>query len=168
MTPGICNALHDDHMATVRLLEDLETALTRAGRKKPPAPDDAGLARLLDELVAPMRQEITDHFAFEEEHLFPRVEQLGDTPMLTILKGEHNTIRPLAERLAGLIAASRRDGFDADAWAELYDLGLELAERETFHIQKEEMGFLPLLGHMLAPDEDRALAAAYADAKARS
>ena len=49
---GICNTLHADHMMTVRMLENLETALTRIGRKNPPAADDPELSRLLTDLVA--------------------------------------------------------------------------------------------------------------------
>ena len=64
-----------------------------------------------------------------------------------------------------MVKESRTSGFTPDLWAELYDLGLELAERETFHIQKEEMGFLPLLDQFIEPDEDGALSMAFAEAK---
>ena len=163
---SICNTLHADHMMTVRMLENLETALIRIGRKKPPAADDPELSRLLNDLVAIMASEISSHFGFEEEHLFPRIEEMGDPAMLAILRDEHNIIRPLATRITELVKASRTSGFDPDGWAELYDLGLELSERETFHIQKEEMGFLPLLDQFVEPDEDRALSMAFAEAKA--
>lgn len=162
---SICNTLHDDHMMTVRMLENLETALTRIGRKTPPAADDPELSRLLTDLVAIMQSEISSHFSFEEEHLFPRIEKMGDAPMLAILRDEHNTIRPLAARITEVVKESRASGFSPDGWAELYDLGLELAERETFHIQKEEMGFLPLLDQFVESEEDRALSMAFAEAK---
>ena len=162
---GICNTLHADHMMTVRMLENLETALTRIGRKNPPAADDPELSRLLTDLVAIMQSEISSHFGFEEDHLFPRIEEIGDTGMLAILREEHNIIRPLAARITEVVKESRTSGFTPDLWAELYDLGLELAERETFHIQKEEMGFLPLLDQFIEPDEDGALSMAFAEAK---
>ncbi|HER26558.1 MAG TPA: hemerythrin domain-containing protein [Rhodospirillales bacterium] len=163
---SICNTLHEEHMMTVGMLEKLETALTKIGRKNLPAANDPQLSRLLTDLIAIMQSEISSHFGFEEDHLFPRIEEMGDSAMLTILRDEHNTIRPLAARVSEVVKASRADGFSPDRWAELYDLGLELAEREIFHIQKEEMGFLSLLDQFIEPDEDRALSMAFAEAKA--
>ncbi|MCW8915231.1 MAG: hemerythrin domain-containing protein [Magnetovibrio sp.] len=154
---NICNSLHDDHMKTVSMLEDLEAALKRIGRNNPPAADDADVNKMLDDLVAVMDIEITSHFRFEEEHLFPRAEQMGGGHMLMILRDEHDTIRPLAARIAELIEVPRENGFDAETWAKLYDLGLELAERETFHIQKEEMAFIPMLSQIIDPSDDEAL-----------
>ncbi len=163
---AICNTLHEDHMATVMVLEKLETALTRVGRKSLPGPDDAALTRVLNDVTAVIQGEITSHFGFEEEHLFPLVEEMGDTPMLAILRDEHEIIRPLAARIVAAVKASREVGFNADNWAGLYDLGLELAEREIFHIQKEQMGFLPLLDQIIEPEDDGALSMAFAEARA--
>lgn len=162
---AICRTLHEDHMATVRVLEKLEAALSRIGRKTPPPPQDPDLTRLLHDVAAVMQSEITGHFAFEEDHLFPLVEELGDTPMLAILRDEHATIRPLALRITEAIKAAHGNGFAPDDWAGFYDLGLELAERETFHIQKEEMGFLPLLDEIVEPEDDSALSMAFAEAR---
>ena len=164
-TRAICNTLHDDHMATVRALENLESVFTRIGRKAPPAVDDRDLSRLLGDVTAIMQDEISSHFGFEEDHLFPIVAEMGDMPMLSILKDEHTIIRPLAAQITAAVKAARSDGFTAESWAELYDLGLELAERETFHIQKEEMGFLPLLDQIIEPDDDGALSMAFAEAR---
>ena len=162
---AICRTLHEDHMATVRVLEHLETALSRIGRKTPPPLRDPDLTRLLSDVAAVMQSEITGHFAFEEDHLFPLIEEIGETGMLAILRDEHATIRPLALRITEAIKASRENGFAPDDWAGFYDLGLELAERETFHIQKEEMGFLPLLDQIVEPEDDSALSMAFAEAR---
>jgi len=162
---AICRTLHEDHMATVRVLEKLETALIKVGRKSPPAPQDPDLSRLLRDVAAVMQSEITGHFAFEEDHLFPLVEEMGETGMLAILRDEHATIRPLAQRITETIRASHANGFTPDEWAGFYDLGLELAERETFHIQKEEMGFLPLLDQILEPEDDGALSITFAETR---
>ncbi len=162
---AICRTLHEDHMATVRVLENLETALTRIGRKAPPDPNDPDLGRLLGDVSAVMQGEITSHFAFEEEHLFPLIEEMGETPMLEILRDEHDTIRPLAARIGEAIKAYRAGALTPESWADLYDWGLELAERETFHIQKEEMAFLPLLDQIVEPEDDSALSMAFAEAR---
>ena len=162
---AISRTLHDDHMATIRILENLETVLTGIGRKAPPAADAPGLARLLTDVTAIMQSEISSHFTFEEDHLFPLIEEMGETPMLAILRDEHATIRPLAVKITDAVKESREGGFNSEGWAEFYDLALELVERETFHIQKEEMGFLPLLDQIVEPDDDGALSMAFAEAR---
>ncbi len=162
---AICRTLHDDHMATIKVLENLEATLSKIGRKTPPPQDDPALARLLTDVSAVMQSEITSHFAFEEEHLFPLIEEIGETMILSILRNEHDTIRPLAVRITEAVKKSREDGLNQDSWAEFYDLAMELCERETFHIQKEEMGFLPLLDQIIEPDDDGALSMAFAEAR---
>ncbi|MAF48131.1 MAG: cation-binding protein [Rhodospirillaceae bacterium] len=161
----ICNMLHDDHMTTIGLLERIEAALPRVGRKSPPDVNDAELSRLLGDLAATMQGEVTSHFEFEEQNLFTRIEEMGETPMIGILRGEHEIIRPLAADLMQAVAAARSEGFSAESWAAFYDLGLELADRETFHIQKEEMAFLPLLDQIIDEEEDNDLCQAFTAAR---
>jgi hemerythrin-like domain-containing protein len=161
----ICKALHGDHMATVRMLEDLEGELSKIGRNNAPNELSPELTKLLKGLVSIMQTEISSHFSFEEENLFPRIEQMGDIPMLSILRSEHNTIRPLAEKLTEAVETALAGGVTSGNWAPIYDMGMELAEREVFHIQKEEMGFLPLLEEILTPEDDQILTAAFIAAK---
>lgn len=157
----ICNKLHDDHMATISLMERIETALPRIGRKSTPDVAEAALSSLLSDLQVAMQNEVTSHFAFEEEHLFARIEAMGDTGMIDMLRGEHEIIRPMAAQLMQSVKAAKSDGFGPESWGAFYDLCLDLAERETFHIQKEEMGFLPLLEQIIDEDDDEELCRAY-------
>lgn len=165
---GICNSLHDDHMLTVRILEDAESMLSRIGRKAPPDTAEPETARWLATLAATLKSEIVCHFAFEEEHLFPRVREFGDTPMLTILLDEHETIRPLAAEVADAVRDALANGFTAGSWKIFHDRCQELIEREVFHIQKEEMGLLPMLDQVIDPDDDADLAMALGESKAAS
>ena len=158
---NICNKLHDDHMITISLMERIETALPRIGRKSTPDMAEAALSSLLSDLQVAMQNEVTSHFAFEEENLFTRIEAMGETPMIDMLLGEHEIIRPMAAELMQAVKAARSDGFSADSWQAFYELGLDLAERETFHIQKEEMGILPLLEQIIDDDDDADLCRAY-------
>jgi len=82
-----------------------------------------------------------------------------------MLLGEHEIIRPLANQLVGLARQALEQGFDAQSWAAFREAGLEIAEREVFHVQKEEMGFLPGLEQILDEDESTRLNAAYLQAK---
>ena len=112
-----------------------------------------------------MENEIGCHYAFEEEHLFPRFSQLADAGIPMMLQGEHDAIKPLAKRITDLAQGAFANGFNADSWGEFHSFGQELVEREVFHVQKEEMGFLPGLQQMLDPAEDASLVAAYAKLK---
>ena len=78
-----------------------------------------------------------------------------------MLGSEHEAIRPLARRLVGLAREAAATGFSAETWAEFHRLGGQLVEREVFHVQKEEMGFLPALDQSLDAEDDSALLATY-------
>ncbi len=153
--------LHDEHLTTIALLERLEGLLAKSGPKRPPDPSESETGRLFADLSANLSNETGRHFDFEETQLFPRVEAIGDDFIAQLLRGEHGAIRPLADRLVELLDAARKDGMTADLWAEFHRRGFELVERQISHIQKEEMGLLPLLDELLE-DDDTDLANEYA------
>lgn len=160
---SIVRTLHDEHFATLALLEKLETAIS--GAKSPPAADDSNMNRLLGDIEAILDEEISHHYGFEEQHLFPLFAQVGDIGITLMLAGEHQIIRPLAAELSELAKAGRRDGFTPESWETFREKGLELVEREVFHIQKEEMGFLPAVDQMIDSDQDSELTMAYVELK---
>lgn len=159
----LCISLHEDHQTTLRLLERLEAALSP--KSGPPDMGDGAARNLLTDVAAVLKTEVTSHFAFEEENLFPRFMEELDAFVPEMLMGEHEIIRPLAEKLIGLARQALADGFDEASWADFRATGLELVEREVFHIQKEEMGFLPGLEEFLEEDEANELNMAYLAAK---
>ncbi|WP_404385520.1 hemerythrin domain-containing protein [Caenispirillum salinarum] len=149
----IGQALHTEHMRTMEQLDALESLIAS---RRPPAPEAAtatleGIARALDE-------DVTRHFAFEEEHLFPRLHDAGAGFMVDMLTGEHAEIRPLAESLRDACRALAAGGFDANLWESFRADARDLIDRETFHIQKEEMGLLAALSQVLDAAEDGDLA----------
>lgn len=162
---GILRNLHEEHVAMLAVLERLEKLLTANGPGNPPDPADAGVAALLDDIATTLGGDVTHHYAFEEAHLFPRFAEFADPSIANMLQEEHEIIRPRAEHLVALIAVAKTDGFSADSWADFHETGGEVAEREVFHIQKEEMGFLPALDQILDADEDGALQMAYLEIK---
>lgn len=161
---SITKALHRDHQNTLALLERLEAALARLNPAIPPAADDAQVRALLSDLKTVLEAEVKGHFAFEEEHLFPRFAAEIDPGITNMLLGEHEIIRPLATALVEAARQALASGFDAPAWAKFHADALELVEREVFHIQKETMGFLPALEQIIEQAEDAELAMAYAEA----
>jgi hemerythrin-like domain-containing protein len=162
---GILRSLHEEHVTALARLDRLAAVLAANGPGSPPDAGDAGIAKTLDDVAATLGDDITHHFAFEEAHLFPLFAERADPGIAEMLRQEHEIIRPLAERLVAIIAAAKPAGFTAESWAELHDVGGEVAEREVFHIQKEEMGFLPALDQMLDDAEDGPLQMAFVEMK---
>lgn len=154
-------ALHEEHMSTLGTLEKLEGFLARNRPSAVPNAADPGIASLLGLIAALADGEVSGHFKFEEDELFPLLTARGEGDIGTLLADEHATILPLARELATLAQAARAEGF-AGRWANFHRLGFELIERMMGHIQKEEMALLPLLEDALDDDADERLASAYA------
>ena len=157
----IARMLHDEHMAEVARLECLEGALQRQGRNHPSLDQDGKLAKLFADLAASVESQSAHHFAFEEEHLFPRLTAQGEADIGRFLTSEHETIREIGNAVAENVRTAQRDGFTEDTWREFHRLGMELIERTVSHIQKEEMALLPMVAQMLEEEEDSQLALAY-------
>lgn len=164
MTHAVLRSLHQDHLKTLGLLDRFEALLRRQGADRAPDRGDAEAVTLLGEVIANMRAEVDNHFSFEEGELFPRFSRVAEPGIPAMLRAEHEAMRGLARRLGELWTRAGTGGFEAAAWAEFHRLGKELVEREVFHIQKEEMGFLPAMDQILDPAEAEALAGLYRSA----
>jgi hemerythrin-like domain-containing protein len=162
---GILRGLHEEHAAILAVLERLESLLAVNGPQDPPDTTQAGIAGLLDDVAAALGDDVGHHYAFEETHLFPRFAEFADPGISEMLRREHEIIRPLAERLVAIITEAKVEGFSAALWAEFHKTGGEVVEREAFHIQKEEMGFLPALDQMLDEEDDGHLQMIYMEMK---
>jgi hemerythrin-like domain-containing protein len=144
-TNRISQTLHDEHGATVALMERLEQLLARGRRRGPPDRADSSVARLLSDLSTGVEAEVERHFAFEENQLFPYLEAIGDADIGAHLTSEHAAIRPLGVRIAAIARTATANGFAPAEWEEFMRLGQELSDRMLAHVQKEEMALLPIL-----------------------
>lgn len=144
--------LHEEHLATIQLWSRLEQSIT--GRVS-----EAELGALFRNCATALAEEVTRHFDFEEKELFTRLAESGDRDIVELLTEEHQTIRDAARLLEELLALPQSD---AAAQKRLRALGLELAERLTAHVQKEEMALLPALEDLIDEETDRELILAYA------
>jgi len=156
--------LHEEHLATLGAWGRLEQAIAARGRDWPPAAPDEQLERALRECAAGLADEVSRHFEFEEQELFPRLADAGEADIAQLLAEEHETIRAAAADFATLVAAQRAGAMDVPGWQRLRTLALEVAERLTVHVQKEEMALLPMLEDLLDEDTDRDLIGAYSAA----
>jgi hemerythrin-like domain-containing protein len=159
----ISRTLHDEHCATVALMERLEQLIARHRRGSPPDTADRGIIQLLSDLSVSIETEVERHFTFEEDHLFSYLREIGDDAIGAHLTDEHLAIRPLGKCIALLAREASTNGFDEARWNEFRGLGEELCERMLAHVQKEEMALLPLLEENMDADTEARLYREYVD-----
>jgi hemerythrin-like domain-containing protein len=152
--------LHEDHRATVAMVEALEDLIARSRRGIPDV-TEARTREILERTATALEQEIRGHFAFEENELFTRLEEFGDVGIGEHLREEHQAILPLGEEIVASAGAALNDGYTEASWQVFRSRSGELIERMLAHIQKEEMALLPMLDDLLDPETDMQLAEAY-------
>jgi len=157
--------LHQDHLQAIALLQMLEEFLIGQTSKRPPDVANEAVVALLKDVARIVDDEITRHFGFEEGHLFPALAEAGETGMTAFLAHEHAMIRPVAQELGTLAREALAKGFTPESWKQFHSLGLEMVEREVFHIQKEEMGLLAAIASLIDPMTDNELSMKFAETK---
>lgn len=162
-TNRISQTLHDEHGATVALMERLEQLLARGRRGGPPDKSDGNVARLLSDLSTGLELEVGRHFAFEEDRLFTYLEAMGDVGIGEHLTSEHEAMRPLATRVTALARAAMANGFTPAEWDEFTRLGQGLSDLMLAHVQKEEMALLPVIEENMDPETEARLFQEYVE-----
>lgn len=152
--------LHEDHRATLEMIEALETMIAKAKRSAPDVNDPA-VRPTLEQAAIMIEQEVRGHFAFEEDELFTRLAEMGDEDIGNHLREEHQVMLPLGEEVSALASAALENGFSDTDWSRFKTLAAELIERMLAHIQKEEMALLPLLDDILDAQTDFELSETY-------
>lgn len=153
--------LHAEHLHTLTIANALEQ---RIGNKRSPPldPKQPEDARFIDDLIAAIDNDIHRHFRFEEEVLFPMVNEAGLAEVTAMLIEEHVTIWSMADELRSLAEAARHGRLDAPQWSSFRDVAMDFVNAEMFHIQKEEMSILRGLSMTIGDNASRELAARYA------
>ncbi|MCP5088702.1 MAG: hemerythrin domain-containing protein [Rhodobacteraceae bacterium] len=154
--------LHEDHQATIIVIESLDQLIAKA-RKKAPDTNDLVVQKTLKNAGGAIEEEVSKHFAFEEDELFTRLEDMGDVGIGEHLREEHRALLPLGETVATMARDARENGFTDESWTQFRNAAAELIERMFAHIQKEEMALLPALEDLLDAETDMELSTAYAD-----
>jgi hemerythrin-like domain-containing protein len=162
-TNRISQTLHDEHMATIALMERLELVIARFRKGSPPDAKDPAVAKLLADLSVGLTHELNHHFDFEEAELFGILAEVGDETIATHLAEEHVIIRPIASALVELASEARAQGFDAARWDEFRRLGQDLCARLVPHAQMEEAALLPVLDENMDADTEMKLYESYVE-----
>jgi hemerythrin-like domain-containing protein len=149
--------LHDDHMATIALLSEVERVVL--SRKAVPVQSDQETGRFIDRLCKTLDGEISGHFDFEEDSVFPALAEYGMADLGNLLVEEHHVIRNAMNDVVASAGAARAGGFSPETWAVFRRLCGELVERLTSHIEKEERALIPEMEDALTPEIDTDLAA---------
>ena len=154
-TNRVSQRLHEEHRATVALMERLEQLLAR--HRHAPDNGDPAVSLLLSELSASLETEVRRHFDFEEDQLFTYLNGTGDEAIGALLTDEHRVIRPLGAEVAKLAREAAAQGFDEATWSKFRRLAQELCQRLLAHVEKEEMALLPLLQDGMDADTEARL-----------
>jgi hemerythrin-like domain-containing protein len=161
-TNRISQTLHEEHRATVALVERLE-ALMAGYRHGPPDVRTAGVVPLLADLAAGLETEVWRHFDFEESSLFAYLQDGGEPVIRAHLLEEHAVIRPIGTGLTKLAREATAQGFDAARWTAFRRLGQDFCQRILAHVQKEEAALLPLIQEAMDADTEARLYQEYVE-----
>ncbi|MGP8119202.1 MAG: hemerythrin domain-containing protein [Xanthobacteraceae bacterium] len=149
--------LHDDHVATVALLADVERLVVT--RRAVPVQGDQETGRLIDRLCRALNEEVCGHFDFEEVSVFPMLAEYGAADLGDLFTEEHRVLREVMNDIVANAGAERAAGFSPESWTKFRRLCGELVERLTSHIDKEERALIPALEDALTPEIDTEVAA---------
>ncbi|MCB1366489.1 MAG: hemerythrin domain-containing protein [Rhodobacteraceae bacterium] len=155
--------LQEDHQTTLDVIERLDALLAKA-RRSPPDVNDATVRSTLKKAAEAIGAEVEFHFKFEEDELFPRLEEAGDVGIGMHLREEHAALLPLGLAIAKGAGEAIDSGFTQAGWDDFRDKAGELIERMLAHIQKEEMALLPMLDELLDDESDMELSVQHGNA----
>lgn len=160
-TATLSDLLHQEHLHTLSVLNDVETQVASA-RRRPLDVNDPQDRSCLNVLMAMIERDILKHYHFEEEFLFPRLEEMGLGSITEMLVQEHDAVRSMTDTLQPIMSGAFESGFDAITWKCFRDGIMDLVHSVSFHIQKEEMGVIRQVTVVLGDEADRQLGALYA------
>jgi hemerythrin-like domain-containing protein len=154
----VSQKLHEEHMATLALLERIEHFIAR---KDPPEITDIAARTLLIDLAVAFESEVWNHFDFEEKYLFEYFTAAGDSEMTPHLMEEHEQIRDVGVQTIKMARAAASSGFSVPEWKQFRNLAGQLAEQLTAHVHKEEGVLVPLLQDAMESDSEEQLYMVY-------
>jgi hemerythrin-like domain-containing protein len=121
-----------------------------------------GSASLLNELIVALEGDIDRHFRFEEEALFPELEDAGEGDFVEALRADHVSLQAMARQIAVLAKTALADRLVGEEWRKFVQIGRVYAHELIAHTEREEMALLPMLELHLDDDKDAMLWQEYA------
>ena len=146
----VAKSLHDEHVAVIALMERLGNTVSTALENS----DPQALTRLLTDVLAAIEGEIIPHFDFEEQHLFPILDDEGAGDLSELLSDENVVIRALSDQVKLSAKLLLDNDFSAEAWNRFKQPAFEFSDRLSAHASMEEAGLIPLLDDLIDEDQD--------------
>lgn len=149
----ISKRLSREHLEVTSLLGRLEKFMQSGGRDHQPDWQGPEVRRVMSDLRGALRAEIPNHFAIEEQVLFPLFAQENGTDLVELLLDDHKAILGFVADLKPLVekALGSPDGLSQSEWEAFRAKGQALVTELTAHAEKEEFGFVPPLDEGLDP-----------------
>ena len=149
----ISRRLSREHEEVTALLARLEKFVQSHGSDHQPVWQGAEARRIMSDLKGALRTEIPNHFAIEEQELFPLYAQEGGTDMVDLLLADHQVILDLAEEIKPVVekALSSPDGLSLTEWETFRAKGKAFVTELCSHAEKEEFGFVPAMDELMDP-----------------
>lgn len=150
----ISKRLSREHQEVAALLARLEKFLQSPGLNRQPHWQGPETRRILGDLRGALRTEVPNHFAIEEQELFPLYAQGGGADMVELLLEDHRVILDLADEIRPLVdkALSSPEGLRPAEWETFRAKGKAFATELCAHAEKEEFGFVPAMDELLDSD----------------
>ncbi|MBK8175615.1 MAG: hemerythrin domain-containing protein [Rhodospirillales bacterium] len=108
------------------------------------------------------------HHAFEEDMLFPLLNDHGERDLARLLVDDHALIEPITCRLQAITEEMLNRGIDRHLWAAFRKVSRYLVAEMLSHLVREEMVVVQRLDVLLDSDTDRLLARQHVAERAAS
>lgn len=147
----ISKRLSREHQDVTTLLTHLEKFLQSCGIDRQPDWQGSEARRIMSDLKGALRTEVPNHFAIEEQVLFPLYAQDGGADMVELLLADHQVILDLADEIKPLVekALSSADGLTQTEWETFRAKGNVFVTELCSHAEKEEFGFVPAIDELM-------------------
>ncbi|MBI3372670.1 MAG: hemerythrin domain-containing protein [Betaproteobacteria bacterium] len=149
----VTQAMHEEHMATLDLLGRLEHTVA-AGGNTPPDAGEQTTRDLMHALLSNLEHEVTRHFDFEEQRLFPLLDGGGKGELAAILRREHEAIRACTPKLLDMARRALGKGLSARDLDTFRHHATALIKQHQAHMQREESEMIPALEELIDPQND--------------
>jgi len=149
----ISRRLSREHQEITALLARLEKFIQSHGAGHPPDWQGPEARRTMGDLKGALRAEVPNHFAIEEQELFPLYTQDGGVDLVELLQQDHLVILGLVDEIKPLVekALSSPDGLGPAEWETFRAKGNVLVTELCSHAEKEEFGFVPAMDELMEP-----------------
>ena len=154
----ISKRLSREHQGVASLLGRLELFLLTAGQE-PPHWQKPETRQLMSDVRGALRAEIPQHFAIEEQSLFPLFAEHGGEDLVELLLEDHRHILDLVAELRPLVeqTLASPDGLTRPEWETFRAQARSLVTELGSHAEKEELGFVPAMDELMEPATAKAI-----------